>query len=131
MAWFVGFALFGCAPTQGPLPLEPPDPHWQVDLTEDLHHRILSGMFEPDSEPVLIQLHAQESDTSPQPAGGQRLDLNHPCGTLGIDANEAGLIVLHLDIEALCSHIVVEERTHRCAVSRSFLEYVPHPVVIQ
>ena len=74
------------------------------DLTDDLHHRLQSGLFRPASDPTILQLYKDNSDKR---APHQIVRLSWEKGSLLIRADDHALIVFYMDQEATLSHAKV------------------------
>ena len=105
-----------------------------IDTTEDLHHRLKSGIFVPETDPVLFYLKKRNPKKYLRllPFYNERethimARLSWAHGSFWVQANELELVVIYMDREAIFSHVQITA-SDEFRILRRFLEKVPHPI---
>jgi hypothetical protein len=106
---------------------------FEVDLTEDLHHRLQAGLFLPEREPLVMRLTRPAPGTEFEqglllPAARTYLRFQWDRGTFDVRSDEHGAVVVHLDREAALSHLTAVVPPTLAGMSRDFPEYPVHPI---
>ncbi len=90
-----------------------------VDITSDYYHRTKAGLFQPDREPLVVEVLGEENE-SPRPY----FRLQGPAGDLWVRA-EDGMLVVYMDAQAFFSHWALASESYS---ARVFREWPVHPV---
>lgn len=75
------------------------------DITEDLHHRLKAGMFEPGKDPFFIRIRTRARSGKPRPAVGNFVHFSWENGSFSVKVDEGAAVVMYMDAEAIFSHI--------------------------
>lgn len=95
------------------------------DITEDLHHRLSAGMFEPIKDPFFIRISSGKKD---QPVVGSYVYFSWERGNFQVKVDEGSAVVMYMDTEAIFSHINFFA-DKRYSVHTLYSEYRRRPVV--
>lgn len=82
------------------------------DLTEDLHHRLKAGLFEPEKDPVIAQIHKSKnlfhkidipfySNSAPD----TMVRLSWERGSFWVKSDDHAYVIIYMDMEATLSHV--------------------------
>ena len=75
------------------------------DITEDLYHRLVAGMFEPEKDPFIIHVRTQKQRDVSQPAVGTFMRFSWENGSFWVKVDESASVILYMDKEAIFSHL--------------------------
>jgi len=103
---------------------------YSYDITEDLHHRLISGIFEPGKDPFILHLRSGRDRKRTRPLAGVFMRFSSVNGSFWVKTDEQALIVLYMDKEATFSHIhfFVDSRHHTITL---YPEFPTRPVRLQ
>ena len=84
------------------------------DTTEDLHHRLKIGMFEPETDPVIVLIEKKTNLNKKLklPFYDKRvphamLRISWARGKFWVQADDHALVVIYMDQEAIFSHVQI------------------------
>ncbi|MYG05688.1 MAG: hypothetical protein F4039_01460 [Gammaproteobacteria bacterium] len=104
------------------------------DVTEDLHHRLKAGLFEPGKDPMVFRLAKQPNlyqrlklPFYSEDAPHKMVRISWDRGTFWVRSDDHALVVVYMDKEAIFSHVQVATLTEFSA-DRRFIENRRHPV---
>lgn len=92
------------------------------DVTEDLHHRLKAGMFDPSTDPFVCEIISIRGQVS---HGIVRISWDR--GTFRVRADDLGKVVMYMDEESVFSHIQMAVYK-RFALSTQFREFHDPPI---
>ena len=98
------------------------------DITEDLHHRLKAGMFEPGKDPFFIRIRTRGRRGKSQPAVGNFVHFSWENGSFSVKVDEGAAVVMYMDAEAIFSHINFST-DRRYNAGTLYAEYPRRPVV--
>ena len=100
-----------------------------TDITEDLHHRMMSGVMNLQKEPLIVSVPNPENRARDVPNAYIRVSWE--LGTFWVKANDNGLLVTHWNTDVIYGHVTVTGSNAGKGTRRYFLEYPHHPVKIK
>ena len=92
------------------------------DVTEDLHHRLKAGMFDPSTDPFVCEIISIRGKV---PHGIVRISWDR--GTFRVRSDDLGKVVMYMDEEAVFSHVQIAPRKG-LELSVQFREFHHHPI---
>lgn len=103
--------------------------HPDLDVTVDLYHRLRSGVFDPEREPLVLSLVSNPLPTAPE-AGLPDLPLRitTELGSLRVRSNGSGRVVLYMPGGTAFSHLRVAPSLRSTTVTREFHRRPSHPI---
>lgn len=72
------------------------------DVTEDLHHRLKAGMFDPSTDPFVCEIRGL---VSKMPRAIVRISWDR--GSFRVQADDLGKVVFYMDEEVVFSHVQI------------------------
>ncbi|RKU12428.1 hypothetical protein C6503_17575 [Candidatus Poribacteria bacterium] len=102
------------------------------DVTEDLYHRLKSGIFEIGKDPLVCELVSSSSPRLKLPfkgkAGADKMArISWERGSFSVKADNNALIVIYLDEEATLSHVQIAP-VNGFQLIRQFRSLIRHPI---
>ena len=79
--------------------------HQGHDITEDLHHRLISGLFEPGKDPFIIHIRSRGRNETSRPIVESYVRFSSVNGSFWVKSNEGASVIMYMDTEATFSHI--------------------------
>ena len=102
-----------------------------IDITEDFHHRMLSGILDLRKEPVIVSVvKTNRSSTSFKDLPDAYLNVNWELGSFWVKTDKNGLVVMHWNTDAIYGHVKVAASTDGDGTQRFFPQYPQHPIMI-
>lgn len=103
--------------------------HPGLDVTVDLYHRLRSGVFDPEREPLVLSLVSNPTATRPE-AGLPDLPLRitTELGSLQVRSNGSGRVVLYMPGGTAFSHLRLAPSRRSTTVTREFHRRLHHPI---
>lgn len=130
MCLFAVFLSAGCQHT----PDVPQGFGKEKDLTEDLYHRLKSGIFEVGKDPVVCRLIENQGviDLGKglfrlKKVPGKVVRVSWERGSFRVRSNDHGSVVIHMDAEAIYSHVHVSPPSG-IGLGLRFFEHIEHPI---
>ena len=96
------------------------------DITEDLHHRLIAGIFEPGKDPFIIHVRSGQHKTN-YSVPGSFVHFSSENGNFWVKSDEKASVILYMDTEATFSHIHFSV-DRRYQVYTIYLEHPTRPV---
>ncbi len=104
------------------------------DVTEDLYHRLKSGMFEPGTDPFICQIvkiprvksFTDLLHTRSEKVPHQIARVSWDRGIFRVYADDMARVVIYMDEETLFSHVQIAV-PKELGLSIEFREFIEHP----
>ena len=134
LAGFVQIILLILGGCQNPNSDTSPTFGHQIDVTEDLYHRLKAGLFEVRKDPLICQVLKRRNPDqklrfpfSKEEAPHQMVRISWERGSFWVKSDNHALVVIYMDEEAIFSHVQVAT-LEGFATSRIFRESIEHPI---
>lgn len=127
------FVVLLCVGCQNP-PDAPQNFGKEKDLTEDLYHRLKSGIFEVGKDPVVCRL-IENQGVIEMGKGIFRIKkvpskvvrVSWERGSFRVRSDDNGSVIIHMDNEAIYSHVHVFPPSG-VGLGLRFYEHIEHPI---
>lgn len=127
---FVVLLCIGCQE----LPEAPQRFGKEKDLTEDLYHRLKSGIFEVGKDPVVCRLienqrviDMEKGIFKIKKVPNKVVRVSWERGSFRVRSDDNGSVIIHMDNEAVYSHVIVSP-PEGIGLGLRFYEHIEHPI---
>ncbi len=124
---FLCFGLLSCFLSEGNNRMETAGT--VVDITEDFHHRMKSGVLNLQKEPVIISVVRRDAHGSHDTPNAY-LKMSWELGSFWVKTNDNSLVVTHWNSDVIYGHVAVTSSTDGIGTARNFPQHPQHPVKI-
>lgn len=94
-----------------------------IDITEDLHHRLLAGIFDVTTESYIIECPFRNNEIPILRDFDKRdyIDFNWEKGGFSVQMNKDSQVIVYLNHDTVYGHIKITARQN--LIARNFYEY--------
>lgn len=101
----------------------------EVDITNDLHHRIKAGIFQPNKEPVTLLVGTKDRLNRRFPAPEAFVRFSWEGGTFWVRSGKDARVNVYLNKDTIFGHVSMAGQAGTLGVQRDFFEAPYHPII--
>lgn len=101
----------------------------EVDITNDLHHRIKAGLLLPEKEPITLLVGTKDRLDRRFPAKGAYVRISWEGGTFWVKSDKDARLNIYMNKDTIFGHVNIAGQAGTLGVQRDFFETPVHPIV--